>query len=254
SSILTIGYGDITARSGLGRLLALVAGASGLSVVAITTTYLFAVFGAFQRREVFVVLVGTRAGSPPSGVGLLAMHGAPEMRDELPSTFREGQRWAAEVMESHLAYPILAFFRSSHDYESWLGTLGTLLDAATLVLTTVNDASLGQAKVMYAVGRHAVQDLAHYFNFGEDGVRVPGVEREEFERARATLQEAGYEVRPLEEAWSAFMELRCAYASQLNAMARYWEVPPLQWIGDRSLIADHLRLATHQSKSVGVRV
>lgn len=98
SSLLTIGYGDVVARTGLGRFVSLAAGASGLGVVAVVTSYLFAVFGAFRQREAFVVTTGSRAGTPPSGIGLLETHAAGEMRADLPSVFRDGQRWAADVM------------------------------------------------------------------------------------------------------------------------------------------------------------
>lgn len=242
TSLLTIGFGDIVGTSPATRAVALLAGASGLAVVAITTSFLFSMFGAFQRRETFVVLVGSRAGAPPSGIGLLATHAYVDICEDLGRIFREGQTWIAEVMESHLAYPILAYFRSSHDYESWLGTLGTLLDAAVLTMTTITASDLvsGQARMVYSVGRHATHDLAHYFGLLAPG--TAGIDRGEFDHACRRLAEAGYTLREREEAWKQFSRLRGTYAAQLNAMARWLEIPPLQWIGDRSLISvEHRR-------------
>ncbi|MEO6914002.1 MAG: potassium channel family protein [Candidatus Baltobacteraceae bacterium] len=236
TSLLTIGYGDIVSSHGLSRLAALCAGASGLGVVAVVTAYLFAIFGAFQRRETFVVTVGARAGAPPSGTGLLAIHALFQMQDDLSELFHEGQSWSAEVMESILAYPILALFRSSHDYESWVGTLGTLLDAAVLLMTTIDGEKSGQARIFYNVARHATNDLAHYFDL-MPGDPTVGVERSEFDHACTRLEEAGYTLRDPETAWRSFAELRSAYAAHLNSMARYLQIPPLQWIGDRSLIS-----------------
>jgi len=70
----------------------------------------------------------------------------------------------------------------------------------------------------------------------------PGIERWEFDHACDRLLEAGYELCDRDEAWSRFSELRSAYAGELNAMARWLEIPPVQWVGDRSLIAvDHMR-------------
>lgn len=237
ASLLTIGYGDVVARTELGRFVSLAAGASGLGVVAVVTSYLFAVFGAFRQREAFVVTTGSRAGTPPSGVGLLEMHATGEMRADLASVFRDGQRWAADVMESHLAYPVLGFFRSSHDYESWVATLGTLLDASTLMISTVDDTPAGQARIMYDVGGHCARDLAKYYGLASEP--SVGIDRVEFEAACDRLSKAGLFLRDRDRAWIEFARLRSTYAGQLNAMARSLEIPPVQWVGDRSLINVH---------------
>ncbi len=239
TSLLTIGYGDFVPISGAARFLALAAGASGFGTVAVVTAFLFAVFGAFSRREVFVITFGTRAGAPPSGLTLLETHATLGIRGDLPQVFGEGQRWAADVLESHLAYPILGYFRSSHDYESWVGALGALLDASTLVLTVVRDGSFGQARLMNDMGRHLTHDLVRYF--GLNVYDAVGVERFEFDQARERLREAGYDVIQDDSAWEAFAALRRFYAVPLDAMARYWRIPPAQWVGDRSLLPPHHR-------------
>ncbi len=247
ASLLTIGYGDITPASEWARVISLAAGASGLAVVALTASFLFSIFGAFRRRESFVATLGARAGSPPSGVGLLAIAGYVNLRDDLNVVFRQGQVWTAELMESHLAYPILAYYRSSHDYESWVTTLGTLLDAATLVITTVDrsasperfDAS-GQARILFNIGRHAAHDLAHYYRLPLED--VVGLERVEFEHACDRLSTAGFTIRDRTAAWESFCDLRKGYAGHLNALARWLAVPPLRWTGDNVFIeAGHLR-------------
>ncbi|HET7815153.1 MAG TPA: potassium channel family protein [Candidatus Baltobacteraceae bacterium] len=244
ASLLTIGYGDITATTVVARMLSLVCGASGLAVVAVVISFLFSIFGGFQTREQFVVTIGARAGVPPSGVGFLEMHAYSGLRSDLANVFREGQSWTATVMETHLAYPTLMYFRSSHDYQSWVATLGTLLDAAALVVTTIdredlhNKENIGQASLMFEMGRHLVSDFASYFSFmenEEDG--GPGIEHSEFLQAVERLQSAGYKTRDPDRAWNEFASLRSRYGRQLNALARWLEIPPVQWVGDRSLIS-----------------
>lgn len=235
TSVLTIGFGDVVGRAGGTRLVSVLAGLGGLSLLSINTAYLFAIFGSFQQRETFVVTVAARAGAPPSGVNLLAIAGYSLTRDDLPALMIDAQRWSAQLMESHLAYPVLAFFRSSHDDQSWVGTLGTLLDAATLLMTTVEGAKDGQARIFYNVGRHATRDLSHYFRFG-DADQTVGIERAEFDQACDRLVAAGYTVGDRNEAWLRFGELRSAYASNLNELARFFMIPPIAWIGDRSKI------------------
>ena len=235
TSVLTIGFGDIVGRAPGPRLVSVLCALAGLSFLSITTAFLFAVFGSFQQRETFVVTTAARAGAPPNGVNLLAIAGYSETRDDLPALMVDAQHWAASVMESHLAYPVLAFFRSSHDEQSWVGTLGTLLDAATLMMTTIEGVRDGQARIFYNVGRHAAQDLSRFFEVGASDERV-NIERSEFDHACDRLAAAGYSLSDRNEAWTRFANLRSGYASRLNDLARFFQIPPLQWIGDRSIL------------------
>jgi hypothetical protein len=234
TSLITIGYGDIVPVGASARAVSVVAGASGFGVVAVVTAFLFLIFGSFQQREIFVVTLGTRAGAPPSGVTLLVKYARLGMFDGLAALFEEGQRWAAQTLEGHLAYPILAYFRSTHDYESWVGALGALLDATTLLLTTVTDGPFGQAKLMSEMGRHLTHDLVDYFGLASGS--AVGIERQEFEAARKRLSEAGLDVRDADDAWAEFARLRATYAAALNSIARHFDVPPAEWVGDRSLL------------------
>jgi hypothetical protein len=240
ASLLTIGYGDIVGTTTLAHMLSLAAAACGLAVVAVVATFLFSVFGAFQKREAFVVMFGARATAPPSGVGLLVEHAEAGIIPDLAQVFHEGQEWMAHVMESHLAYPILTLFRSSHDYESWVGTLGALLDSSALVLTTIESepAIKGQAHFVYNLGRHLTHDFASYFGFAERGDGV-GIDRSEFDGACNRLKAAGYHIGDCDEAWKRFSALRGSYAAPLNAIARWLVIPPVQWVGDRSLLKSH---------------
>jgi Ion channel len=242
ASVLTIGYGDFVPTSPVTRTLGLLAGGFGLGVLALTITYLFSLYGAFQRREALVTTLDARAGAPPSGVALLETYARHGMLDDLRRTFAAWEMWSVEVLDSHLAYPILAYFRSSHDNESWVSALGAVLDAATLVGTTMADGPRGQAKMTAKAGSHLVEDLSRFFRFSL--ASDPGVERFEFEEARRKLGAAGL---PLgddpDAAWHAFAEARAAYAAPLNEMARFWETPPAQWIGDRSLLHGRVRTA-----------
>jgi Ion channel len=232
TSVLTIGFGDVVATSAVARVLTLVAGGSGLGTIALAISFLFSLYGSFQRREILIVTLDARAGAPPSGVNLLEMMAKLDMVEDLPRLFADWEKWAAEVLDSHLAYPVLAYFRSSHDNESWVSALGAVLDATTLILTTVVDGPRGPAKMMFAMGTHLVEDLSRFFRIARD--HDPGVERYEFDQARDRLSAAGWTLRPADESWLAFSRLRTQYAVALNNMAKWWAAPPTQWIGDRS--------------------
>ena len=231
-AFLTLGFGDIVATAGGARFITLIAAANGLGLFALVITLLFTLYGSFQRREVAVVVLEAGAGAPPSGVTLLETYALSGIVDELSSVFADWQAWAAEVLDSHLAYPVLAYFRSSHDNDSWISSLGAVMDAATLVLTTIEDGPTGRAKLARAVGAHCLEDLVYAFHL--DAQPEVGVERDEFEEVRRRLRAAGYALRDGDEAWVNFARLRAEYAGRVNALARYWATPPAQWIGDRS--------------------
>ncbi|MBV8172855.1 MAG: two pore domain potassium channel family protein [Candidatus Eremiobacteraeota bacterium] len=237
ASVLTIGYGDFVATGFFTRMLALGSAATGLSLFALIISFIFSIFASFQKREVFVVMMGGRAGAPPSGVTLLETMSKNNLSDDFSKSLREAEEWSATVLESHLAYPILAYFRSSHDDESWIGTLGALLDAATMIITLTDSPLVGQATLMHMAGTHLVRDMAHYFRISETG--EIGIERQEFDQACATLRDAGWNVTGGDEGWERFSRYRVKYAGALNRMARFWAIPPSRWIGDRSEIGAH---------------
>jgi hypothetical protein len=232
TSLLTLGFGDYVATSGSARLVSLAAAATGLGTFAVVITLFFTLYGSFQRREVQVVMLEAGAGAPPSGVTLLETYARAGILNDLARVFQTWQAWAAEVLDSHLAYPVLAYFRSSHDNDSWISSIGAVMDAGTLVLTTIEDGPKGWAKLSRAVGGHLLEDLVQYFELPDEA--EVGVERGEFDEARRRLQMAGFRLVDAEQAWADFSRLRTEYAGRVNALARHWATPPAQWIGDRS--------------------
>jgi hypothetical protein len=240
ASLLTIGYGDIVPLHWYTRALSLFAAGGGLATFAITTTFLFQTFGAFQRRESFVVTISERTGAPPSGLEFVTRHVKLGMMDDVGAILRESQRWMAEVLETHLAYPVLTYFRSSHDDESWVGTLGAILDASTLLITTLDMDHRGQAEITLRLGTHLVRDFSSFFRLPAHD--TAGVEYDEFVTAYRKLRELGAPLRPLEDAWPAFAEKRASYSVPLDAMARWWRIPPARWIGDRSRVRIHVNV------------
>ena len=233
-SLTTIGYGDILPTGPVARWLAVTAGITGLAVVALTITYLFTLYGSLERRELGVTTLDARAGAPPSGVTLLEQSARAGRVDELSALFEKWEGWAAHVLDTHLSHPLLAYFRSSHDGESWVSALGALLDAATLVITTIEGVPRGQAQVMRGIGAHVVEDLTQVYGLSYE--RESGVERSEFDDAYRGLAEAGFQLREADAAWADFSATREQYAAGLNALARHFAVPPALWISDRTVL------------------
>jgi hypothetical protein len=232
SSILTIGFGDIVANTGLARLIVVIGAATGLGIVALVITFLFSLFGSYQRREVLVVTLSARAKAPPSAMVLLITYARLGLVDELPDLFREWEVWTAEVLDTHVSYPLLGYFRSSHDNVSWISSLGAVLDTASLVMTTIKNVPRGHAKITHRVGTHLVEDITNIQHLKGSG---SAVDREEFAVVYAKLAKVGYELEPQEEAWRAFERERASYAGRLLALADYWATPAPVWVTKPSL-------------------
>ncbi len=238
TSLLTLGFGDIVAEGTVARLLVLVAAATGLGVVALVVTFLFSIYGSYQSRELEVIRLQATAGAPPSAVTLLEAFAQLDLRDR--------QRWCAELLDSHVAYPVLAYFRSSHDNLSWISALGTVLDASCLVLTTITNVPRGDAELLRRVGSHLVEDIS---NLGFRTGSPRPLDREAFDLAYARLAEIGYEMEPVDEAWPRFEAARSRYIDRLETMANYWEVASTSWLGD----TEELRSVVHLAEASAAR-
>ncbi len=217
------------------RILTSIEAATGFGLFALVISLLFSLFTAFQRRETAVVALDALAGAPPSGVQLLETCAIEHLDDALVTTFDEWRMWTVDVLETHLTYPLLFYFRSSHDNEAWANSFGAVMDAATLVLTTVDGGPEGHARLMHKIGNHFVADMRNFLRY-EQYNPVPGVEREEFVEACGRLKRAGYKLHDIDTAWMAFSAYRSKYGGWLNEVTKALSVPPAPWIGDRSYL------------------
>lgn len=234
STLVPLAYGDFVPEGPGARILIVAESATGVALAALAVTLLFSLFESFRSREELVISLDALAGAPPSGVHILVTAAELGMRDELKGVFDEWRQWSSMVLESHLAYPLLVYFRSSHDNEAWVNSFGAVMDAAILVMSTVEDGPVGPAKLMFTVGNHLVEDLSWVFRF--KSANYPIVEQSEYLAAVTLLTKAGYRVKDTEKSWKHFAQLRSKYAMTLNQMANLLALPPAQWIGDRSYL------------------
>jgi hypothetical protein len=232
--MLAFSVGGIEATGIATRILTGVEAATGFGLFALVISLLFSLFNAFERREAAVVALDALAGAPPTGLQLLETCATDDLTMQLSTTFDEWRLWTVDVLETHLTYPLLLYFRSSHDNEAWVNSFGAVMDAAILVISAVDGGPTGHARLMYKVGSHLVADMRDYLRYVGDA--VPGVEREEFTAACARLRVAGYRVRDGDAAWTEFSKLRSTYAQWLNQMTKRLAIPPAPWIGDRSYL------------------
>ena len=231
TSLFTLG--SVTGVTGWTRAIVVAEAATGLGLFAVVIAYLPVLYQAFNRREVGVLLLDARAGSPPSGPELLHRMGSTGVASSLHELLADWERWVADVLESHMSYPLLTLFRSPHDNTSWVTSLGSVLDAATLLLTSVEDEPDERAILLYGTGVHAVEDLFFYFRLTE---RETVIQRTEFADVLDGMKDDGFAIRPLDDAYARFTEKRAKYAPRLDALAVLLAAPPGLWIGDRSFL------------------
>ncbi len=137
TTFFTLGLGDVVPRSHLARFLVVAEGGFGFGFLAVIIGYLPFIYSAFGQREVNISLLDSRAGTPPTAGELLRRHAYPGGQDSLRALFKDWELWCAELMESHLSYPVLAYFRSQHDNQSWIASLTAILDACSLTITGI---------------------------------------------------------------------------------------------------------------------
>jgi hypothetical protein len=234
-TFFTLGYGDILPTSSLARALSVLEAGMGFAFLGVVIGYLPVVYGSFSRREIQISMLDARAGSPPTASELLVRLAG---RSEDPAidqivldeVLRDWERWAGELLESGISYPVLSFFRSQHSNQSWLGALMTMLDVTSLLITGIEGIHPGQARLTFAMARHAAVDLAQVVNARYDPQAPERLTDAEFERLRETLAAAGLKLRSTDEGRQKLTKLRSMYEPYLHSTARNLMValPPWQ--------------------------
>ena len=230
TNFFTLGLGDVTPRSPMAKLLTVIEGGMGLGFLALIISYLPVLNMSFQRREISISLLDARAGSPPSAVEMLRRHSSGRGLEALGELFHDWELWSAELLESHLSYPVLAYFRSQHDNQSWLGALTAILDATALVMVGVEGAPARQAELTFAMARHAVVDLCIVF---KRSPRPPERDRLNFEALsdlRASMKNFGIHLQEGHDAEQHLKDLRRLYEPYAHALSDYFRMPFPPWV------------------------
>ena len=232
----TLGYGDLTPIGTPSRMLAVAEAATGFGYFAIVISYLPVLYQAFGRRELLIALLDARAGSPPSaGRMLLRLPPGPGDGAMLGRFLDDAERWAAEVLEAQLSYPVLGYYRSQHDNQSWLAAMTCALDVSALLLTVADGADRRQARLTFAMSRHTLVDLALVLRRPpRTGIanRLPEARLRELLTA---LRVAGVAVRDDAIALARLSELRGLYEPFSAALAGYFRLslPDVWPLGDK---------------------
>ncbi|MDR3568118.1 MAG: hypothetical protein P4L43_08845 [Syntrophobacteraceae bacterium] len=215
--------------SPLTRFLAVTEAGTGLGFLAIVIGYLPALNQSFSRREVNISLLDSRAGSPPTAAEMLRRHSDEHGMESIRQLLHEWERWSAELLESHLSYPVLAYFRSQHENQSWLAALTCVLDAGAFVMVGLEGACTRQAQLTFAMARHAIVDLCLIFRLRPVSQSPERLLPETLAILRSGLAEAGLRPRTGKDADLKLSELRSLYEPYLFALSQYFGLALPPW-------------------------
>jgi hypothetical protein len=229
TTLTTLGLGDVIPLSLPARLITVVEAGLGLGLVALVIGYLPALYQAFSRREAEISLLDARAGSPPSAAELLHRHASRGRRDGFEKLLADWERWCSEILESHISYPVLCYFRSQHTNQSWVTAVTAILDTCALCLACFDCESSPQSPLTFAIGRHAVVDITQVFHKKPSTNMPERLSRENFRTIWADLCEHNLELCPEQESWDRLQELRRLYEPYAFTLSSHLRMDLAPW-------------------------
>ncbi|MGH9605270.1 MAG: potassium channel family protein [Terracidiphilus sp.] len=230
TTIFTLGLGDVTPHSPWSRALVILESGTGLGFLAAVMGYFPVLYGAFSRREVSISLLDARAGSPPTAAELLRRHACQSADEALALLLAEWERWSAELLESHISYPQLCYFRSQHSNQSWLAALIAILDTSALLIAAVRDRQARQAQLTFAMARHALVDLTQIFSLAPVNTAPDRLPPDLYERLYNLLGESGVSLCRDPQSLERLREMRALYEPYAEALSRYLHMSLPPWI------------------------
>src|SRR5262245_8140041 len=211
TTFFTLGLGDLHPLSVGSRVVTVVEAGTGFGFLALVIAYVPVLYQSFSRRETRITMLDEWAGSPPTAAVLLRRCFESQDRRAIEPLLKDWETSAAEILESHLSYPVLCYFRSQHDNQSWLASLVAILDACALITVGVEGIDPFQARLTFAIGRHALVDLCQNFHLRPEPETTPRLSAETLRELRAWLRQADVPLKDDAEADQRLTELTEMY-------------------------------------------
>ena len=232
TTLFTLGLGDVTPHSGVVRAVIILESATGLGLLAVVMGYFPVLYAAFSRREVSISLLDARAGSPPTAAELLKRHSYEGGEAALSLLLVEWERWSAELLESHISYPLLCYFRSQHSNQSWISALTAVLDTSALLIAGVQGHEARQAQLTFAMARHALVDLSQIFSLPPINDAPDRLPRARYDQLYGLLCQGGVSVCRDGGSYERLRDMRALYEGYAAALSNYLCMPLPPWIAD----------------------
>ena len=232
TTFFTLGLGDVVPAGTFSKALTVIEAGMGFGFLAVLIGHLPSLNQSFSNREVNISLLDARAGSPPTAFEILYRHSHDFGMEALRQLLYDWERWSAELLESHLSYPVLAYYRSQHDNQSWLSALTAILDVSALIIAGLKGACEHQAQLTFAMARHAVVDLALIFKTPPHTPEQERLSDEDLLRLSVALAAENVDLLSGEEVNKKLRELRLMYEPYVYALSRFLDLKLPPWISD----------------------
>ena len=232
TTIFTLGLGDVTPQTPWARAFVILEAGTGLGFLAVVMGYFPVLYSAFSRREVSISLLDARAGSPPTAAELLHRHAYPGGEKALSVLLAEWERWSAELLESHISYPLLCYFRSQHTNQSWLAALTAILDTSALMVVAIQGYEARQAQLTFAMARHALVDLSQILSQQPLKNAPDRLPKESCQRLYELLSASGIKLCRDDGSIERLREMRALYEGHAEALSRYLHMSLPPWVAD----------------------
>ncbi len=230
TTFFTLGLGDVVPRTSFSRFLVVAEAGFGFGFLAAVIGYLPFIYGAFAERETEITLLDARAGTPPTAGELIRRHSYQHGHEALRDLLKDWENWSAQLMESHLSYPVLAYFRSQHDNQSWIASLTAILDTCALSISGMEGICVKQSELTFAIARHAVVDLSQVFSASPKQMPEDRLPPEELDRMRLVLAKHGTVLRNTPESNAKLLKLRRMYEPYVYALAKHLNQTLPPWL------------------------
>jgi hypothetical protein len=237
TTFVTLGLGDVQPHEGVARVVTVLEAGMGFAFLALIIGYVPVIYQGFSKREINISSLDARAGSPPTAMELLRRHCKGTHTDALVEYLRDWEKWCAELLESHLSYPVLTYYRSQHERQSWLAALTVMMDVCALIMVGLHDVPIKPAKFVFAIARHAAVDLAQVYGTPPT-LEAKRLSRADFARLRDELAKHEIYLSDGEDVERKLAELRGMYEPFVDALSKHLLMPLPGWMPEANRVDD----------------
>jgi len=232
SSLFTLGFSKPD-KTGL-VWLTFIEATIGLGLVALLISYLPTIYSAYNERVKGILVLRALAGQPPDATDLLV--NLSRIQSETGGVWNNICTWIIDIEQSHRSFPALCYFPEQTAGQSWVASLGTVLDSAALEVALDEHAEgIAGSRLALTYGIPAVvrigraaslpldapTNLEDLLASGEDRTGDISWTRAEFDEATDALVTGGVVERPADPgaAWPKFAAIRAGYDRALCGLA-----------------------------------
>ncbi len=229
TTFFTLGFGDVVPHLAITRAVTVTQAGIGFGFLGAVIGYLPVIYAAFSKRETNVSMLDGRAGSPPCAAEILARYSSAHSLDRIHLLLANWEFASAQMQETHISYPVLIYYRSHQDNQSWLASLTAVVDTCALIMAGIEGIDPWPAQLTFAMVRRTLVDLLAVANqtvAADKGDRLPQTELNDL---RDYLDAAGVHCARSPQADKHLRKLRAMYEPYACSLSDYLVLPLTPW-------------------------